>query len=111
LYRGSQIAGIFLDKADLMDSRGCSTNLRGDLAFWQSSLINSTSEDLRVLYPLSNNIENKNKKELCGIWDSGQTNKKEYSTFISVCETISDQGYVYDKCDIGKLVAGVRIDE
>lgn len=45
------------------------------------------------------------------IYDSGQSNKKEYSTFISICKKVKEQGYVYDRCEIGKLVAGIRINE
>lgn len=45
------------------------------------------------------------------IWDSGQSNAMEYSTFISICERIKEKGYVYDKCEIGKLVVGKIINE
>ena len=45
------------------------------------------------------------------IYDGGQKNVQEYSTFVSVCEKVKEDNYVYDKCSIGKLVAGVRINE
>ena len=44
------------------------------------------------------------------IFDNGQSNIKKYSTFVSVCNKINEGG-VYDVCDIGKLVVGVRINE
>ena len=45
------------------------------------------------------------------IFDNGQINKKEVSTFISVCETVTESGYVYENCEVGKLVVGVQIQE
>ena len=44
------------------------------------------------------------------IFDNKQENIKEYSTYVSICKKVRDSGYVYDKCEIGKLVAGVRIN-
>jgi len=44
------------------------------------------------------------------ILDNGQKNIKEYSTFISICSKINNFG-VYDKCGIGKIVVGVKINE
>ena len=43
------------------------------------------------------------------IWDNGQQNSKEFSTYVSVCEKIKESGYVYDNCEIAKLVVGVLI--
>jgi hypothetical protein len=45
------------------------------------------------------------------IFDNGQTNLKEYSTYVSICNRVKETGYVYDKCGVGKLVAGVKINE
>ena len=45
------------------------------------------------------------------IYDNGQSNKKEVSTFISLCETVTYAGYVYDDCEVGKLVVGVNIQD
>ena len=45
------------------------------------------------------------------IFDNGQTNSKEYSTYVSICKKVKDSNYVYDKCEIGKLVVGVKINE
>lgn len=45
------------------------------------------------------------------IYDGGQTNLKEYSTYVSICNRVKESGYVYDKCGVGKLVAGVKINE
>ena len=42
------------------------------------------------------------------IYDSGQTNVKEYATYVSMCKKIS---HIYDKCEISKLVVGVKILE
>lgn len=45
------------------------------------------------------------------VFDSGQTNIQEYSTFVSICKKLKSYGYVYDQCDIGKLSVGVKIPE
>jgi hypothetical protein len=45
------------------------------------------------------------------IYNSGQKNIKEYSTYVSVCKRIKEFGYIYDKCEIGKLSVGVKINE
>ncbi len=41
------------------------------------------------------------------VYDSGQEDVKEYSTFVSLCQTIRI-GVIYEQCDIGKLVVGVK---
>jgi len=69
LYRGGMIAREFSDKADLMDARGCNTNLKTDLIFWGDAVVNATAEDLAGLYPMSRAIEKKNEKEACGMWN------------------------------------------
>ncbi len=43
------------------------------------------------------------------IYDSGQTNVKEYSTYVSICKKIEEVGYVYDRCEVGKLVVGAKV--
>jgi len=45
------------------------------------------------------------------IYDNGQSNIKEYATYVSVCEQVKEGGSDYDSCEIGKLVVGVNIYE
>jgi hypothetical protein len=45
------------------------------------------------------------------LYDNGQSDVKTYSAFISVCNRLKEESSVYDKCEIGKLVVGVRINE
>jgi len=45
------------------------------------------------------------------IYDSGQKNKRTYSTYVSICKKVKESGFVYDKCSIGKLEVGVKIYE
>jgi len=45
------------------------------------------------------------------VYDSGQKNTKEYSTYVSICKKMKEFGSVYDKCEIGKLVTGVEVLE
>ena len=68
MYRAGKIAEEFIAKANLMDSRGCNTNLKGDLSVWGGLTINATSDDLFGLKSMSDNMENKNNRELCGVW-------------------------------------------
>ena len=41
------------------------------------------------------------------IHDNKQENVRTYSTYVSICKKIRETGYVYDKCEIGKLAVGV----
>jgi hypothetical protein len=68
LYRTSKIAEEFSEKADLMDARGCNTNLKSDLFVWGGLTVNASSNDLLALSSMSDNMDNKNNRELCGIW-------------------------------------------
>ena len=45
------------------------------------------------------------------IYNNGQTNVKTYSAFVSICNKVRELGSVYDRCEIGKLVVGVKIYE
>jgi len=50
-----------------------------------------------------------NSSESFLIYDSGQSQQKKYSTYVSVCEKDSLSGYVYDKCEVGKVLVGVKL--
>lgn len=41
------------------------------------------------------------------VYDSGQTNVEKFSSYVSICERVSEFGSTYDRCEIGKIVAGV----
>jgi len=41
------------------------------------------------------------------VYNSGDSDK-EYSTYVSLCKKLKQAGRVYEKCEIGKLVAGVK---
>jgi hypothetical protein len=43
------------------------------------------------------------------VYDSKQKDVKEYSTYVSVCQKRDDSSYIYDKCEVGKLVLGVKL--
>ena len=45
------------------------------------------------------------------VYDNGQTNVKTFSTYVSICKKMKESGSIYDKCEIGKLVVGVKIYE
>lgn len=45
------------------------------------------------------------------IYDSGQKNVKKYSTYVSLCKKLKENSYIYEKCEIAKLYAGVKLIE
>lgn len=45
------------------------------------------------------------------IYDNNQTSKQTYSTFVSICSKQKESGSFYERCEIGKLVVGVNINE
>ena len=69
MYRTSKIAEELASKTDLMDARGCNTNMRPDLIAWSGLTINADPSDLISLRATSNNIERKNNRELCNVWE------------------------------------------
>jgi len=68
LYRTGKIAEEFADKADLMDARGCNTNLRPDLLMWSEITVNASVNDLGSLSSMAETLGNKNDREDCGLW-------------------------------------------
>ncbi len=68
LYRTSQIAEVYHEKANLMDARGCNTLLNTDLTSLSQITINATSQDLPVLFKIGKQLANKEDKEACGLW-------------------------------------------
>lgn len=43
------------------------------------------------------------------IYDNEQSNTRTYSTYVSICKKVKESGFVYDRCEIGKLEVGVKI--
>jgi len=42
------------------------------------------------------------------IYNSGQKNIEKFSSYVSICQRVKEFGSVYDRCDIGKIVVGVK---
>jgi len=42
------------------------------------------------------------------VYNSGETSVKTTSTYVSICKMVKTDGYVYDKCEVGKLVVGIK---
>ena len=42
------------------------------------------------------------------VYDSGKSDIQKYSTYVSLCRKLNEMNYVYDRCDIAKLVVGVK---
>jgi hypothetical protein len=70
LYRTSQIAETYLEKANLMDARGCATNLNADLLSFSQETMDATVDNLFELFEKGSLL--KQKKEIerggCGVW-------------------------------------------
>lgn len=45
------------------------------------------------------------------LFDNGQSGVRTYSTYVSICSRLKESNSVYDKCEVGKLVVGVKINE
>jgi hypothetical protein len=69
MYRTAKIAEEFADKADLMDARGCNTNLKPDLLMWSGMTVNASVDDLMNLNSMAETMGRKNDREDCGIWE------------------------------------------
>jgi hypothetical protein len=68
LYRTSSIAGILAEKADLMNSRECGTNMKPDLVSLAGMAQKADSGDLFSLNQVIKQIGDKNDRELCKVW-------------------------------------------
>jgi len=68
MYRAAKISEGFSKKTDIMDARGCNTNLKADLIFWGGSTINASSDNLIGLRQMADVMNKKNERELCGVW-------------------------------------------
>ncbi len=45
------------------------------------------------------------------VFDSGQINVEEYPSYVSICRKMKVDGYVYDRCEIGKMLVGIKKNE
>lgn len=68
MFRTGNIAKVLSEKADLMDIRGCGTNLKGDLNTWRGMVDGVGSDELRGLNEYAEDLGTKNDRELCGMW-------------------------------------------
>jgi hypothetical protein len=68
MYRAGKIGEELVEKADLMNARGCGTNIKPDLVVWSQMAVNATADNLISMMVLARNIEKKNDRELCGLW-------------------------------------------
>jgi hypothetical protein len=43
------------------------------------------------------------------VYNSRQEKIREYASFVSICKSVNENNYVYNKCEIGKLALGVKL--
>ncbi len=65
----SQLAGVYIDKINIVKDKGCSSDMQGDLnsMIAQANSLNSSSQ-LVSLYNIGKNINNKNENAICKIY-------------------------------------------
>ena len=68
MYRTGKITEVLAGKADLMNSRGCNTNLWAELVTYSSLTVGATSADLTGLDIIGKELDRKNNLELCRVW-------------------------------------------
>ena len=68
MYRAGKIAEGFSKKTDLMNSRSCNTNLKGDLVVFGGMALNASKDNLVQLNQIAKLVESKNQQELCRAW-------------------------------------------
>ena len=68
LYRDMRVAGIYKDKADQMNFRGCSTILYPDLDNFEKSLDGAGENELAQLALTAEDMQKKEDREECRIW-------------------------------------------
>lgn len=68
MYRTAQIAAVLADKTSLMDLRGCSTNLAGELGFWSSIVSSMSPSEVVSKNQVAKQIQEKADKERCKSW-------------------------------------------
>jgi len=66
--RASKIAQVFADKANLMEARGCGSNLRSNLLSFSTQIRNAVASDLSYLRSAAKELERINSEERCGVW-------------------------------------------
>jgi hypothetical protein len=67
LQRTGKIAEVLSEKADLMNARGCSTNLQADINVWGGLTQNATAEEIISLNQIAKNLNRRN-VEQCSLW-------------------------------------------
>ncbi len=68
MYRTGKITEVLAGKADLMNSRGCNTNLWPDLVLYSSLASSASQADLVDLNNVAKDLDRKNNLELCRVW-------------------------------------------
>lgn len=74
-----------------------------------------TSLSVIKIFPKPDDVECTEKNypncTLFKIYDKKTLNQETVSTFVSLCRKETENNYWYDKCEIGKLVAGIEPKE
>jgi hypothetical protein len=68
IFRAKTLSEILAEKASLMDSRGCSTNIQPELIFWASTLNKTNLTNIIDKNDFAKSLEEKQKSERCKSW-------------------------------------------
>ncbi|MCH7850332.1 MAG: hypothetical protein IH845_01685 [Nanoarchaeota archaeon] len=93
-----------IDEDKIRVLSGNASKIYGD--FWPVASIEvykiNTEFDEKIKCPLANcNYYN--------VFDNEGKSSQKYSTFVTLCKRVREGTYVYDKCEIAKLVVGAKI--
>lgn len=69
LFRASSISDLLSKKGELMNVRGCNTNLIPDLQIYSALTQNATVSDIENLFGISIQLNQKAEQEQCGLWE------------------------------------------
>ncbi len=45
------------------------------------------------------------------VFDNKQKDSREFSSFVNLCKKLSENDFIYERCEIAKLVVGMKINE
>lgn len=68
LFRASSISDLLSKKGELMNVRGCNTNIISDLQIYSAITQNATVSDLENLFGIANQLTQKAQQEQCSLW-------------------------------------------
>lgn len=98
------------DKLRVMSSRDDSGDPSGGFGVVYEEFWPVASLEIYKVYPMFDSIVECPASDCnyYNIYDSGQRDVEKFSSYVSICKRVREFGSVYDRCEIGKIVVGVK---